>query len=381
MMLLTPTGFLTVTVMGSLLAFVLSVLLKNNRLLARNWTRYFTIIASIVMLRLLFPVEFGFEKSIYIMNVFPAIRAFFYVVLLDIRGINICIIHLLLTIWLGGAVVRLIRLLAESFQFKRVLCENEVLCVPEAVQAFEELGRRKKTRFRLLQTSLVTSPMLTGLIHPIIVLPARHLSKDEWTYILQHEITHHEHHDLWIKLFCEIMCAVYWWNPLMRTLRMQLSRALEIHNDSQVTRHMDEAKKIEYLECILKIAQTQPNLPRYSNALGLISFNYSTLKQRFNFVLHQKPAPSRPLTTFFVLACAMAVVALSFSFVLEPDYPDVKIEGCVSLTPENAFYVAEEDGTYSVYADGDFWDFATAAELERLPDLPIYNSVEEANLT
>ena len=74
----------------------------------------------------------------------------------------------------------------------------------------------------------VSTPIIAGYIRPIIYLPDIEFSDSELYYALLHECMHYLHKDLWVKLLIEIICAIYWWNPLIYLLKYNIS-----HHNSQ----------------------------------------------------------------------------------------------------------------------------------------------------
>ena len=71
---------------------------------------------------------------------------------------------------------------------------------------YERLGRQMKLK-RLPELYIsdgVQSPMLCGILKPMIVLPDLRLSDSSLMGILSHELTHYHRHDLWLKLACTL---------------------------------------------------------------------------------------------------------------------------------------------------------------------------------
>ena len=65
-----------------------------------------------------------------------------------------------------------------------------------------------KRRVAIYYSDIITSPMMTGLINPVILLPRREYGYDELRLIIKHELTHYKHNDLWIKLLLTICIPI-----------------------------------------------------------------------------------------------------------------------------------------------------------------------------
>lgn len=67
------------------------------------------------------------------------------------------------------------------------------------------------------------SPAITGLLHPILIMPdEQSFSETELKYICLHEIAHYKEHHLWLEFLMEIICRIHWWNPFVQHLKKNL---------------------------------------------------------------------------------------------------------------------------------------------------------------
>lgn len=376
--MLSITGFLTIAGMGSLLILLLSLVLKSNFVLTRVGVGILIFASFVIMARLFIPVELGFEKSFYFTSVLPQFCDFLTLPFATIGGRSVNLLGLCLFVWAAGFFVYSGWALFIYKRFLHTLLGSETACDPVATGALLALYKQRKSRarFRLLQTPLVDTPMLVGLVRPRIVLPKIQLSGEEWACVLLHEMAHRDCRDLWTKLFCEFLCALYWWNPAVHILRARLVRALEIRGDATATHSMGHSEKTKYLECLLKLAKLRAPCQKYAPALTFAPLGKSALEQRSVLLCAgKKRAGARVCSTLLALVVSFAAIALSFSFVLEPEYVP---EDCISITPENAYLVAAHNGGYFIYIDGVYT--GTASEKMEVPEgVPVYtqNKSEE----
>ena len=55
----------------------------------------------------------------------------------------------------------------------------------------------------------LTTPLLAGLFHTKLYLPATGYSAEERKLIFYHELTHYCHRDLWYKMLLRVCASIY----------------------------------------------------------------------------------------------------------------------------------------------------------------------------
>lgn len=125
----------------------------------------------------------------------------------------------------------------------------------------------------------INTPMVLGLLVPVIVVPYADYSTAEWHDILCHELCHYRCGDLYFKWLGVLAGAAHWFNPLLPFMRKELEDTCEWACDESVTRRMDMAERKAYIRTILKTAERQVDgeiLP-----LATLSGSARRLEQRF----------------------------------------------------------------------------------------------------
>jgi uncharacterized protein (TIGR03435 family) len=103
----------------------------------------------------------------------------------------------------------------------------------------------------------VTGPLTCGVLKPAIILPATAEQWDEATLrsALRHELEHVARWDFLTHCLSRIVCAVYWFHPLVwaawRRLRLEAERACD-----DAVLHENDAT--DYASLLVSIAQRQP---------------------------------------------------------------------------------------------------------------------------
>lgn len=372
--MLSLTGFLTMVVSGSLLALAVWILLKNKSIFLAVGTSVPMILSVLIMVRLLIPFELGFEKSVYLDRWLPQFQDFFIMPFMQIEHFQINLLNVLCTVWLAGTVAYIALTVGQVFLHNYMITRRAMPCQQEARKVLNKLYEKRKSskRFYLIGSAFAETPMLIGIFCPTIVVPDIRLTEKQWSYVLSHELEHYDHHDLWIKLFCECICAVYWWNPLIHVLRTKFYDMLEIHNDTVVTRNMSEKEKCAYADCLKQMSEHKNKVKKLMNAMSFSDTCKTPLGQRIFFLTKTKKR-DRYMIPALVISLIITIVA--FSFVLEPQY---KPEDSVLLAPENAFIVVNSEGNYDLYIDGKHYSTASTIP-EDLKDITVYKSIDEVN--
>lgn len=219
---------------------------------------------------------------------------------------------------------------------------------------------KQSVHFSIVNCPDITTPFIFGFRKPIIVLPEIELSEDEWYYILSHEMTHYYHKDLWIRFACEFLKVIYWWNPLISLLRKQITKFQELRTDTTVIQKLDEIQKLDYLQCLVKIAKLQS----VHKETWIAAFeSESEISKRIMTLLHSsKELPSgkkhRFVNTFAAVIMILLTVLLPNLIIFEPNAPIpeevMKEENAYDINSTNSYLVLNEDGAYDVYVDGEY---------------------------
>ncbi len=162
---------------------------------------------------------------------------------------------LLAFLWLAGAAGFLLLAMGSYIHFLYRKRQRAHPVPPDAVflAACRTLSIRRKIRLRACTDS--TSPMLVGILRPVIYLPDPPLPEDRLRMVLLHELAHYKRKDLLIKWLATLVNAVHWFNPLAYLACARLGEALEMACDRSVTRHMTQSEQTLYMQTILDLVQ------------------------------------------------------------------------------------------------------------------------------
>ena len=235
-----------------------------------------------------------------------------------------------------------------------------------------EMNIRRRVILRLCPT--VSSPMLMGLLHPVILLPDEELTTDELALVLRHELTHLKRGDLWVKAGLVLAYALHWYNPVVWAMGRSLCFYQEASCDSHVTARADEEERRFYSETILRVIRRQA---RTRTALCTSFYGgRNGMKRRIIAIMEGR---RRTGAVLGVLALVLTAVLGGALAMVEDDSPALPLNawvhaaegaGTILLTGPSANDVNCPMG---IYLNG---TPVTVVELRESSALPEWNSVE-----
>lgn len=164
----------------------------------------------------------------------------------------------------------------------------------------EEFGIKKD--IRLFHYPQVSSPMIFGLRHPIVLLPATDYTDEELDLIFEHELTHYKHRDIYVNLLVLLVKAAHWFNPIVAFACKEVQEAAESYCDHSVLNQRDQAYRSFYGETIITMIHKSQQPVMLSSCFYSNKFN---LKRRIIAIMDNR-IPMRSLgllvTTFMTLA-------------------------------------------------------------------------------
>ncbi len=162
---------------------------------------------------------------------------------------------LLLALWIAGAVVlteyHLIGFLNIREWFRRysLHCTDEQLCAKLAAVCDAYCV---KTVPQIFICGNISSPMLLGYRHTILLMPDSPYTEAELTMIFCHEMQHKKSGDLWYKLLLMFVCDLYWFNPVMWLMKKLAYQDVECVCDTLVMRRLSAEEQKTYGMTVLK---------------------------------------------------------------------------------------------------------------------------------
>ena len=200
----------------------------------------------------------------------------------------------------------------------------------------------------------ISTPAVTGVLHPRLLLPHERYDVQELRYILRHELCHLKRRDMLLKLVLLAANAMHWFNPVVYLMLRQADEDIELACDSAATDGLDRAERAAYSRTLLAAVQSHVRaLPATTCFGGTVE----RLKRRITNVLGAQKKRGLGVVALVLALTLTAGCAVSWGSRDASTAPfdgsrynPVFVTGNAELTIGKNFrplyYVSDESGTY-----------------------------------
>ena len=201
----------------------------------------------------------------------------------------------------------------------------------------------------------ISTPAVTGVLHPQLLLPHEHYDSSDLRYILRHELCHLKRRDMLLKLVLLAANAMHWFNPVVYLMLRQADEDIELSCDSAATDGLDRAERAAYSRTLLAAVQSHVRaLPATTCFGGTVE----RLKRRITNVLGAQKKRGLGVVALVLALTLTAGCAVSWGERGRKNddlfdgsrYNPVFVTGNAELTIGKNFrplyYVSDESGTY-----------------------------------
>ena len=211
----------------------------------------------------------------------------------------------------------------------------------------------------------ITSPMLVGLWHPIILLPTFNIRESDLRFILSHELIHLKQKDLWIKMFMLIVETLYWFNPFIHVLRKDINTWSELACDEALALKMPFAERRRYGETILNALENHSG----TNTVFCSSLcqNKKHIERRLMMLLNIKKMKKH--ISIFAVVTVILIAAIGTGVTVfaansnSDNNPSNNLESCM-------YYISDD------VSDAEKFDGSTTPGTTHIPQLDTSDMIE-----
>lgn len=304
---------LSLSFSGSIVAITLLIirLLGKDRL-AKSWQYY---IWLVVLLRTTLPITFDlnivdslFQKPGKLTPQFNI-----HLLLRTNIGIDVGLSRNLWILWGCGFFIMITMRFYQLYIFNKTIKTNSTLVADETIlNIFNQclLEMKIERNIAVYKSDFVMTPMLVGIINPIILLPVWLSNEKELRYVFTHELIHYKRKDLWYKWFVQLLLCTHWFNPFIHFIAHRIDRDCELSCDEAVIGNLDKQEIKEYGATIIEIA----NLSRGSFKIlaATMCDEKKIIKERLRAIKnYKKTSNSAP-----ILKAIMLIIILTISAVM-----------------------------------------------------------------
>ena len=193
------------------------------------------------------------------------------------------------------------------FRYIHNLKKNNIFSKDVEMKVLNTLLKQNEV-IRLYRNDNVSTPMLIGIIRPMLIIPNHDFNENQLRHMFVHEITHMRHFDIAIKWLSMIAISIHWFNPLAYAVRKEMSRACELACDEVSIKNFSLNDKRAYGDMLLDIAESQVA------PLGVIQATLfeekKSLKSRLIAIKNNKKKSKIAIVSSIILLVVVIVVAV-----------------------------------------------------------------------
>lgn len=279
---------------------ILSVFLFSSRINKKYTMKWKYLIWLILAIRLMIPFNLNAFTWQYRFNI-PDISipnttsnslfkdGISFTLSLPVQKEQFNLLEMVSYIWFAGVIIIILIHVIGYWYYKITLLKECTLVVNKKyLEQVDLIAAQLKVNknFKVMSNCNISSPMIIGLFHPVMVLPKRSYSEKESYFILKHELIHLKRNDIFYKLIMVLVQALHWYNPAVYLLKKEAFLDLELFCDEEVVKEADMASKKLYTEVLMSTLQKQLNR---GSAIST-QFNEGTviMKKRFIQILNRR---------------------------------------------------------------------------------------------
>ena len=242
-------------------------------------------------------------------------------------------------VWLVGFLLSLGRKAISYFRFRREVKRCSAPAGEMERKILDTLsGGRKPALFRC---TAIHTPMLLGIIRPVLLLPAQIDEDQTLAWIFRHELTHFRRQDILYKWFAAVVLAIHWFNPLTIWMGRELAMRCEGSCDEQVVKGLGQEERKTYGKTLIALAGQE--MAREVPLTTGMSLGKKQLKNRLLGILNQR----RNAAVALVLTLLLMIALCGCGVILGPGETSLSTDTLFgeSILPEEWEDLTDEDYT------------------------------------
>ena len=207
--------------------------------------------------------------------------------------------------WAAGAAAFLIWQGAKLLLFRRTVRRwRKAVAREDYLALLDETARELNVRApKMIVCETVTTPAVTGVFRPTLLLPHENYDIRELRFILHHELCHLKRRDMLLKLVLLAANAMHWFDPMVYLMLRQADEDIELACDSAATHGMEKLERADYSRTLLAAVQAKSRTVPATTCFG---GTVERLKRRITNVLG---AQKKRGLGVVALVLAMTVIA------------------------------------------------------------------------
>ncbi|MBE6651276.1 MAG: M56 family metallopeptidase [Ruminococcaceae bacterium] len=177
-----------------------------------------------------------------------------------------------------------------------------------------DIAQLKSKRVSARVSGITTSPLMTGVFKPLLLLPDIVLSEEQLNNIIIHEMTHYKRHDMLVKWFSVAVKCLHFFNPAVYFICRQLDEECEFSCDASVVKDMTRESELSYVNTII-VLLSENNSKCFPMTTGMAG-SKEALKKRFLLIKNKKRISKKAVLVSVITAILLIVAAFILGGIL-----------------------------------------------------------------
>lgn len=233
------------------------------------------------------------ENSIYDSNIFTFTANIFRRSMLSMGDV-------LCFVWICGGMIILCTRLGGYFVARKALMMSAVPFDVDTTDIREKL--HISAEVEIFSSYMVTTPVLTGIFNPKILVPENSTDDRYLQLALYHELVHFKRCDIGFKLLLFVVTCAYWYNPFIWLMNRLAMEDIELCCDETICNNLNNEGKSVYGESLLMFAAKKKEKLLYSTSF---SNNKKTMANRIKNIFNTGTKGAGTLSLAFIVVFAM----------------------------------------------------------------------------
>lgn len=145
--------------------------------------------------------------------------------------------------WIFGALTLFICNLIGYLRFRKKIRMSNKPAADEQNQVLNSLLSMGH-KLKLFRNPNIETPMLIGIVRPMVIIPDKEFSEKQLKYIFLHEINHMKRFDIAMKWLIMITQSIHWFNPLIYLVGREMNHVCELACDEAVIKDLRDRKSV-----------------------------------------------------------------------------------------------------------------------------------------
>lgn len=285
--------------------------------------------------------------------------------------------EMLFAVWLTGFIVSVVIEIVRYCRLRHDISLYSIKCIDERILSCISENSKGKAPSVLIY-SRASTPFVTGLFRPVILLPHTAWSDEELRLILRHELTHIRRRDILVKIIFVAFRCLNWYDPLIYILCRRAFEDMEFSVDESVTRGSDSEEKLSYSQMIIHTAAGKS----CSDCTTCLSLSGKVLKKRVDAIMLDKRTSLIP--TVLALTAMLTAYLLIIPVSYPPRWANSKIPVNFVSIPIEKDPIITDESLRSVMAesfeDAGYTYLETLLENYMREDIPEYYRITDYHI-